>query len=146
MAVHAMGDARQIPRFLRQRDAGSEHKKHLRDLERSEPEKGRRLRRAARQDHGFNSEYREPPNRLCHVRATHCSITGRALSYNAYRRASPGCNKLQSHNVPHPHVAPKTHLQTTARSVCGNFAPMLREGQHAPRWVKWVGQVNPNQT
>ena len=41
MAVHAMGDARQIPRFLRQRDAGSEHKKHLRDLRRIESEKWR---------------------------------------------------------------------------------------------------------
>ena len=47
MAVHAMGDARKIPRFLRRPDAGSEHKKHLRDLERSEPEKLRRLRRTA---------------------------------------------------------------------------------------------------
>ena len=45
LAVHAMGDARQIPRFLRQRDAGSEHKKHLRDLRRIESEKWRRLRR-----------------------------------------------------------------------------------------------------
>ena len=56
LAVHAMGDVRQIPRFLRQRDAGTERKKHLRDLERSESEEERRrLRRAAAQDHATRS-------------------------------------------------------------------------------------------
>ena len=34
-------------------------------------------------------------------------FTGGALSYNADRRASPGCNNFRSHKLPHPHVAPK---------------------------------------
>ena len=62
MAVHAMGDVRQIPRFLRQRDAGSEHKKHLRDLRRIESEKWRRLRRAAGQDHVVHEWVRQVKN------------------------------------------------------------------------------------